>query len=99
HLSNALIEQRQVVSQHTIDQLRSGKLNYNELNQLIFEITDVILNKEKELRFIDIDLIRVLLYLQHDEPAIHARVRKYLRCEHMSEYDSKLLGNIAPRVQ
>lgn len=99
YLSNALIEQRQIVPQRAIDQLRSGALGNKDLNKLIFKISDVILNKEEKLRFIDIDLIRVLLYLQHDEPAIHARVRKYLRCEHMSEYDCELLGNIAPRIQ
>ncbi|SFU43744.1 protein of unknown function DUF87 [Nitrosomonas eutropha] len=100
HLSNALIERRQIVSQHAIEQLRNGELNHDELSKLISQITDTILNKEGEqFRHVDLDLIRVLLYLQHDEPAIHARVRKYLRCENMSEYDCKILGNITPRVQ
>ncbi|ABI59331.1 AAA family ATPase [Nitrosomonas eutropha] len=100
HLSNALIERRQIVSQHAIEQLRNGELNHDELSELISKITDAILNKEGEqFRHVDLDLIRVLLYLQHDEPAIHARVRKYLRCENMSEYDCKILGNLTPRVQ
>jgi len=100
HLSNALIERRHVVSQDDIDQLRNGELNRDELNDLIHKIADDILNKESEqFRSVDLDLIRALLYLQHDEPAIHARVRKYLRCENMSEYDCKMLGHITPRIQ
>ena len=100
HLSNALIERRHVVSQDDIDQLRNGELNRDELNDLIHKIADDILNKEGEqFRSVDLDLIRALLYLQHDEPAIHARIRKYLRCENMSAYDCKMLGNITPRIQ
>lgn len=100
HLSNALIERRHVVSQDDIEQLRNGELNRDELNDLIHKIADDILNKEGEqFRSVDLDLIRALLYLQHDEPATHARIRKYLRCENMSEYDCKMLGNITPRIQ
>lgn len=100
HLSNALIERRHAVSQDDIDQLRNGELNRDELNDLIHKIADDILNKESEqFRSVDLDLIRALLYLQHDEPATHARIRKYLRCENMSEYDCKMLGNITPRIQ
>ncbi|SFM77796.1 protein of unknown function DUF87 [Nitrosomonas nitrosa] len=100
HLSNALIERRNIVSQSDIEQLRNGELNRNVLTDLVYKIADDILNKERE-RFlkVDLDLIRALLYLQNDEPATHARVRKYLRCENMTEYDSKMLGNIAPRIQ
>lgn len=100
HLSNALIERRQVVSQNDIDQLRNGDLSRDELNDLIHKIADDILNKQGEqFRSVDLDLIRALLYLQHDEPATHARIRKYLHCENMSEYDCKMLGNITPRIQ
>lgn len=100
HLSNALIERRQVVSQNDIDQLRNGDLSRDELNDLIHKIADDILNKQSErFRSVDLDLIRALLYLQHDEPATHARIRKYLHCENMSEYDCKMLGNITPRIQ
>ncbi|HNO74592.1 MAG TPA: DUF2791 family P-loop domain-containing protein [Nitrosomonas mobilis] len=99
-LSNALIERRQVVSQNDIDQLRNGELSRDELNDLIHKIADDILNKQGEqFRSVDLDLIRAFLYLQHDEPATHARIRKYLRCENMSEYDCKMLGNITPRIQ
>jgi energy-coupling factor transporter ATP-binding protein EcfA2 len=100
HLSNALIERRNIISQSDIDKLRNDELNRNELNDLIYKIADDILNKERD-RFqkVELDLVRALLYLQNDEPATHARVRKYLRCENMSEYDCKMLGNIMPRIQ
>lgn len=46
----------------------------------------------------DPDLLRVLLYLQRREPRIKARVLKYLRCENLNDYDSRLLGGISPRT-
>ncbi|SFM36365.1 AAA family ATPase [Nitrosomonas communis] len=100
HLSNALIERENIVSLSDIGKLRNDELDQNELNDLVNKIADDILNKERE-RFhkVDLDLIRALLYLQNDEPATHARVLKYLRCESMSEYDCKILGNITPRIQ
>lgn len=99
-LSNALIEGRNIVSQSDIDQLRNSVLNRNELTDLVYKIADDILNKERErLHGVDLDLIRILLYLQNNDPATHFRVSKYLRCEDLSEYDCKILGDIKPRIQ
>ncbi|MDI1430198.1 ATP-binding protein [Polyangium sorediatum] len=47
---------------------------------------------------LDLDLVRALLFLQRQDPALKKRVIKYLRCEALSERDRKYLGDISPRV-
>lgn len=47
---------------------------------------------------IDLDLVRALLFLQRQDPALKKRVVKYLRCEDLSERDRKYLGGISPKV-
>lgn len=98
-LSNALIEGRKNIVQNDIDLLRSNQLTQNELINLVYKITDNILNSEAE-RFhgIDLDLMHVIIYLQNSNPAIHARIRKYLRCEDLTENDRFILGGISPRL-
>lgn len=46
---------------------------------------------------LDLDLIRALLFLQRQDPALKKRVVKYLRCEVLSERDQKLLGELSPK--
>jgi len=47
---------------------------------------------------LDLDLIRALLFLQRQEPALKQRVVKYLRCEALSDRDRKYLGGISSKV-
>jgi DNA helicase HerA-like ATPase len=90
-LSNALIEQ-DAIPKNKIQHLRNSELSQENLAILISEIADIIIN---QFCGQDLDLIRALLYLQCDNAAIHARVFKYLRCEHLVEYDSKVLGGLS----
>ncbi|WP_437965141.1 helicase HerA-like domain-containing protein [Sorangium sp. So ce260] len=46
---------------------------------------------------LDLDLVRALLFLQRQDPALKKRVIKYLRCEVLSERDQKLLGGLSPK--
>jgi energy-coupling factor transporter ATP-binding protein EcfA2 len=46
---------------------------------------------------LDIDLVRALLYLQRQDPALKKRVVKYLRCEVLSEREQKRLGGLSPK--
>jgi hypothetical protein len=46
---------------------------------------------------LDLDLVRALLFLQRQDPALKKRVVKYLRCEALSERDQKLLGGLSPK--
>lgn len=47
---------------------------------------------------LDLDLVRALVFLQRQDPALKKRVVKYLRCEALSERDQKLLGGLSPRL-
>lgn len=47
---------------------------------------------------LDLDLVRALLYLQRQDPALKKRVVKYLRCEVLSERDQRLLGGLTPKL-
>jgi len=46
---------------------------------------------------LDLDLVRALLLLQREDPALKKRVVKYLRCEVLSERDQKFLGGLSPK--
>lgn len=96
-LSNALIE-RTAIPAHDIDDLHSEELSQEDLINLVHNICDRILNTDY-FRNQDPDLIQALLYLQNDDPTIHARVFKYLRCEALSDYDRKKLGGIPARTE
>lgn len=47
---------------------------------------------------LDLDLVRALLFLQRQDPALKKRVVKYLRCEALSERDQRLLGGLSPKL-
>jgi energy-coupling factor transporter ATP-binding protein EcfA2 len=47
---------------------------------------------------LDLDLVRALLFLQRQDPALKHRVVKYLRCDALSDNDRKLLGGISSKV-
>lgn len=51
-----------------------------------------------ELTGCDTNLLRVLLYGLYPQPAITARVYKYLRCEDMTEQDRARIGGVAART-
>lgn len=43
---------------------------------------------------VDLDVLRMMLYLQRREPARRSRVLKFLRCEQLSTYDQKFVGGV-----
>ncbi|MEZ4308699.1 MAG: helicase HerA-like domain-containing protein [Polyangiaceae bacterium] len=47
---------------------------------------------------LDLDLVRALLFLQREDPALKKRVVKFLRCETLSERDQRMLGGLSPKV-
>ncbi len=98
HLSNAVIEGYEEISQHDIEILRGGELNRSDLSDFINRMADKLM-AINNFRKLDINLIRVMLYLQTDDYAIHARVFLYLRCENLSQYDCDILGGINPLTQ
>ncbi len=96
-LSTSIAESPKGVGWDRLEQIRSGELDSDCLAKMIDSLADQIVMDDR-FNSIDIDLVRVLLYLQRGEPRIKSRVLKYLRCEDMSEADRNMLGGIVPRV-
>jgi energy-coupling factor transporter ATP-binding protein EcfA2 len=94
-LSDALAEDRGAITAAALADLRDGDFDLQR-NDNVSPLVDELLGQAAYQDF-DPDLLRVLLYLQRREPRVRARVLKYLRCEHLNDYDSRLLGGIAPR--
>ncbi|WP_246196263.1 helicase HerA-like domain-containing protein [Aquisphaera giovannonii] len=80
-----------------LDRIRDDDLDQDALDGIIHELTDRIILDDRFSR-IDDDAIRAILYLQHGDPRIKARVLKYLRCEDLTAHDRRLLGEIVPRT-
>lgn len=95
-LSNALAEAPEAVTPRELALLREDDLSRDELVELIYPIADRIVALPQFGRT-DIDVIRALLYLQLSKPAINANVFKLLRCEPLTPYDSRMLGDMASR--
>ncbi len=78
-----------------LHRLREEELDQTTLDQIVGDLADRIILDDR-FRTIDIYLVQALLYLQHDDPRIKARVLKYLRCEDLTPHDRQLLGGIIP---
>lgn len=95
-LSDALVEDRRALPAEAVAALREGDFDLSQADH-VSPLVDRLLEQPGYHGF-DPDLLRVMLYLQRREPRIRARVIKYLRCEQLNAYDSRLLGGIAPRA-
>lgn len=96
-LSNALAEDETAITPTTLKMLREDSLEIDKLGNLINRAADRLVVQS---RFADqdLDLVRALLYLQREDPAVTAKVFKYLRCEDLSDWDRQTLGGIVPRT-
>ena len=77
-----------------LERLREDTLPEEELGFLINRAADELLALDK-YRGAHLDVLRVMLYLQRRDPARRARVLKFLRCETLTAYDRRLLGDTA----
>lgn len=94
-LSDALAEDQRAISSAALHTLRHGDFDLQHADHVSPLVDDLL--EQPGFQDFDPDLLRVLLYLQRREPRIRARVLKYLRCEHLNDYDSRMLGGIAAR--
>ena len=94
-LSNALAEACRGAARERLDQLRDRSLDQAGIDQLVGELADSIIFDDR-FNAVDVYLVQALLYLQCNNPAIKARVIKYLRCEDLTDHDRRLLGGIVP---
>ncbi|HEX5752518.1 MAG TPA: AAA family ATPase [Archangium sp.] len=77
--------------------LSQTETDADDVHQIVSDAADELID-QPELKELDLDLLRALLYLQRSESRIKNRVLKYLRCEDLSEPDRKVLGGMVPRI-
>lgn len=95
-ISSALAECPGVMTEGELHLLREENLSPSELLDLIYPVADQVIGIEK-FSGVNLDVIRALLYLQSGQPAISAKVLKFLRCEPLAPYDSRVLGGMVSR--
>jgi Helicase HerA, central domain len=96
-LSDALLLAPVSITPEHRRRLRDEELADDELCNLVFELADAVV-RDPRFRDIDLDVLRALLFLQRRDPAIYARVLKYLRCEPMNRRDLAPIGDLSPKV-
>lgn len=80
------------------DRLRSEESG-PDLARLVGDLSGRIVDRRlADDTGVDLDLVRALLYLQHERPSVRRCVLKYLRCEDLADYDRALLGGLVPRT-
>jgi hypothetical protein len=75
-----------------LERLRDEAMPEEELDFLVNRAADELAGQDR-YHGSNHDVLRVLLYLQRRDPARRARVLKFLRCEALTPYDKKLLGD------
>jgi hypothetical protein len=75
--------------------LRDDTLSEQDLHDLVNYAVDALLEQPR-FRDAEVDLLRMMLYLQRREPTRRARVLKFLRCEPMNNHDRGQIGGVYP---
>ena len=95
-LSNALVERPEVPALDLLE-LHERELGADEVAERVGRITDALM-AAPELGRADPHVLSALICLQRKDPALRARVVKYLRCEALTPYEQRLLGELPPRL-
>jgi DNA helicase HerA-like ATPase len=80
------------LSPELLERLRDEATLEEELDVVVQRAADELCAQDR-YRGSHPDVLRVLLYLQRRDPARRARALKFLRCEGLTPYDRKLLGD------
>jgi hypothetical protein len=78
-----------------LERLRDEATPEEELDFVVHRAADELCALDK-YRGMHLDVLRVMLYLQRRDPARRARALKFLRCEGLTPYDRRLLGDTPP---
>jgi energy-coupling factor transporter ATP-binding protein EcfA2 len=97
-LSSAVLDAVPDVSGEARTSLRDGSAS--DPHGIIHEYADrLMLDRRIAAWGVDLDVLRVLLHLQRQDPRVKARALKWLRCEDLSAHDRLALGDLVPRTQ
>ncbi|WP_337176077.1 AAA family ATPase [Paludisphaera sp.] len=94
-ISDRLVAMLPDAGREAVDRLREGGMSQAAADSLVSDLADALI-RDPRLGGVDVYLIQAMLYLQADDPAIHARLLKYLRCESMTDRDRRYLGGLDP---
>jgi hypothetical protein len=96
-LSDRLVAMLPDAGREAVERLREGGSSQDATDALVSDLADALI-RDPRLGGVDVYLMQAMLYLQADDPAIHARLLKYLRCEAMTDRDRRYLGGLDPSV-
>lgn len=94
-ISDRLVAMLPDAGREAVDRLREGGSGQAAIDALVADLADALI-RDPRLADVDVYLMQALLYLQAGDPAIHARLLKYLRCESLSDRDRQYLGGMDP---
>jgi hypothetical protein len=94
-LSGALLEMVPGLDPHAAAAFRGGEAG--DPTRLADEYADR-LSTEPAFRGGDLELIRVMLHLQREEPRVRSRASMWLRCQDMRPADREWVGGAVPRA-
>lgn len=95
-LSTGVLEAVPNLTQEEREHFRTGPII--DLPALVHDYADRVVC-ESYFAGCDLDLIRAMLYLQRDDPRIRNKALQWLRCEDLSAYDRRALGDLVPRTR
>ncbi len=93
-LSTALLESVPGISRDDIETFREG---VGDVSELVDDYADR-LHELKRFCNCDLELLRVLLYLERRDAKIRNRALMWLRCEDMKPRDRQFIGDAVPRT-
>ncbi len=96
-LSDALLHACGSLPEESVAQLRNAELSDTDASDLVVKLADGIVG-DATFSALDLDLVRVMLFLQRRAPKIHSRALKFLRCEPMGRADSSMLADVSPQT-
>jgi hypothetical protein len=96
-LARGVLDAVTTVTQAEREALVDGGLEPEALARLIHQMSRTVV-RHPRFTDVDIDLVRVLMYLLVDDGLVHALAIKWLRCEELSRYDREVLGDLVPRT-
>lgn len=94
-LSDRLVALLPEAGREAVDRLREGEASQAAIDALVADLADALI-RDPRLKDVDVYLMQAMLYLQPGDPAIHARLLKYLRCEALTDRDRRYLGGLDP---
>ncbi|HVX59184.1 MAG TPA: helicase HerA-like domain-containing protein, partial [Pirellulales bacterium] len=97
-LSNALVAGLGPDYESVIEAMRDARFSEDELSEQVYRLANDIIQDWGPEAIRLRDVVRALIYLQRQDPALRAAAHSYLRCEDLGRYDRAALGDMAPRT-